>query len=351
MKKQFVWSFIGTFVVMIAALVLVLAACSKKDESSQQPVNTGNLKFYTEQQTCTPGAVYELWGGQTLDWGTVQVWTDEANLFIQYLVNQDIPNLSISQIHVWIGTIPGGFPKNGQGVPLPGQFPINIAFNPTVTEYLVTTPLEGLGLVCEAPFYIMAHAVMSDGITTQTAWGGAPGCMQTVKGNGTGRWYFEIGLCSVLYYGCECDGPPDVICTGYQFETAYGGNLAGPIPLKGQQAWWKYYLTSTGGVQTLWAGQTIDAGTVEYTSANNGTITITLGADWELNYIDENGYPDPDPVKWQGYYTLPTQRPIPGHMAHQTNTLILSPVNDLITGYPYTYYVIHVSVRKCVLWE
>lgn len=332
---------------LITALVFVLLACSQKDETILQPVNTGILKTDFPQGTCTPGAIYDLWGGQTLDWGTVQVWTDQTNLYVQYLVNENIPNLTISQIHVWIGTTASGFPKNGQGVPVPGQFPISITFNPTVTEYLVIQPLVGGGitLICDQPIYIMAHAVMSDGYTTQTAWGGVAGCMQNVPGKGTGRWYFEIGLCGELTYKCNCYVQNDV-CTGYQDETAYGGNLTVTPAKPGNQAWFNYYLTATGGAQTLWAAKTINAGTVAYTAADNGTITITFSNEWEANTIANPN----DWVKMEGYYTLPTNRPEPGLMAIKTNTQTIIGVNDPATGLPYPYYIIHVDVIKCVSW-
>ena len=325
---------------LLATIMMVALSCSKEknDVSSSSSITKA---AGTTQNTC-PGAKYDLWGGQTLDWGAVQVWTDQNNLYVQYLVNQDIPNMSITQVHLWVGTTALGFPKNSQGVPVPGQFPFTATFNPAVTEYLFTIPLSNFKplLTCGSPLYIMAHAVMSDGNTTQTAWGGDGGTIINVPGKGTGRWYFEIGSPTNLFYTCGCTYE----CSGYQTETAYGGNSIGPIGKPGNQSWWGYYLSATGGVQTLWAGKNVDAGTVEYTAADNGTFTIVLANGWEVN---AEAYPT-DYVKWQGYITLPTNRPEPGQMANHTTDLKLTNVNDPITGLPYPYYVIHVDVRKCV---
>ena len=112
-----------------------------------------------------------------------------------------------------------------------------------------------------------------------------------------------------------------------QTETAWGGNTAG-----GGTAWWFYYDDSVGGEQTIWAGQTIDVGTVE---VSDGTVSITLTGGWELLNDDEA-------VKIQGYDEgeLPDERPPAGQFEYKGTDLTVS------IGC-YNYYAIHLDVQLC----
>jgi hypothetical protein len=63
---------------------------------------------------------------------------------------------------------------------------------------------------------------------------------------------------------------------------------------------------------TLYAGQTMDAGTVHFSAAVDGevTITINLTGDWEFAPVSEN-------VKIQDYTFAPSGNPAPGRFAHK----------------------------------
>ncbi|HPS12646.1 MAG TPA: hypothetical protein PLB87_05165, partial [Prolixibacteraceae bacterium] len=117
---------------------------------------------------------------------------------------------------------------------------------------------------------------------------------------------------------------PGNVCTSWQTETGFGGNVAGS-----GNAWW-YYYTGTG-TQTIWAGQHINAGNV---TLANGYLYITLENGWELQNVSE-------PVKVQGYNTLPSSRPAAGQFTtYKGNSLTVA-----VGSYP--YYVIHLDVQKC----
>jgi hypothetical protein len=129
-------------------------------------------------------------------------------------------------------------------------------------------------------------------------------------------------------------------CTSYQYETGFGGNTEGT-----GNAWWYYYDTSTGGEQTIWAGQHIKAGTVKIEA---GVLYITLMNGWELNLVTKDPVTDiettnNEAVKIQGYNTLPNKRPAAGqfttYKGNDLNVTLKTPLN--------TFYVIHLDLQKC----
>ena len=93
-------------------------------------------------------------------------------------------------------------------------------------------------------------------------------------------------------------------------------------------------------IVTLFAGQTNDVGTVEFSEAVDGevTITISLTGDWEFAPEDEN-------VKIQDYEEAPSRKPAPGLFDHKGDA----------TGSPFSivvpennFYGVHVDVGY---WE
>jgi hypothetical protein len=86
----------------------------------------------------------------------------------------------------------------------------------------------------------------------------------------------------------------------------------------------------------LYAGQTLLAGNVHFSSVNNGNITIdiTLYANWSLQDVDE-------PVKIQDYETAPSGNPSPGLFDYKFDYLtnIEVPYNN--------FYGVHLDVQYC----
>lgn len=88
---------------------------------------------------------------------------------------------------------------------------------------------------------------------------------------------------------------------------------------------------------TLYAGQTLDAGTVSYDGTN---ITITLAAGWEFADVSEN-------VKIQGYDVIPTEEPVPGQFENKTTAAIgSSPYSVAVDAA--NYYAVHVDLVPIV---
>ncbi len=119
---------------------------------------------------------------------------------------------------------------------------------------------------------------------------------------------------------------PPVVC---KTETAWGGNTAG-----GGSAWWFYYDASGDAVQTLWAGQTKEAGTVEVI---DGMVYITLTGGWELQDVDE-------PVKIKGYDNIPIERPEAGLFTGEGTYKGEALTVDIGE---YAFYAIHLDVKNC----
>jgi hypothetical protein len=113
---------------------------------------------------------------------------------------------------------------------------------------------------------------------------------------------------------------------GLLYNPEGGGNWATYTP---------YYGEST--TVTLYAGQTMEAGTVQFSAPAGGlvTITITLDAGWRF-------YDDPENVKIQDYDVAPSGNPSPG----------LFDTKGYATGSPFSinvpennFYGVHVDVE------
>lgn len=310
MKKQILNFGISKFGIMTMGLMLFLASCSKNDEVIQ-PVNSGskaNVKIIGETFSTT------LLAGQFTPVGTVSITDNGTSFTVKY---EAYAGYSFSEIHFWYGASLDDMPVNNGGNPQIGLFDYNYPFNTPQEEFSFDVPYLSLDWEC-GEFFAAAHAVFG----TETAWGQGT---EINPGGGSWAMYFEPAF--------ECpddddeDGGGDDECTVFNYETAFGGNSTGA-----GNAWWYYYNTTTGGVQNIYAGRTMVAGTVEYSA---GAITITLIDGWEL---------DPDasePVKIQGYQTPPNKRPAAGLFTTYKGDALTVNVDY------FNFYVIHLDVRIC----
>jgi hypothetical protein len=66
--------------------------------------------------------VYQLYAGQDIDVGEIQVWNDDQNLYVKYVV--DATDWCLTETHLAVAYSLDDIPqKNGN--PIPGQFPYN----------------------------------------------------------------------------------------------------------------------------------------------------------------------------------------------------------------------------------
>lgn len=116
---------------------------------------------------------------------------------------------------------------------------------------------------------------------------------------------------------------------GYPYNDEDGGNWATYTP----------YIADS--IVTLYAGQEMDAGTVEFSTLVNGevTITITLNTGWRFEDVEEN-------VKIQDYEFAPSGNPKPGQFDHKGNADQEEDSFE-ITVPPNNFYGVHVNVE----WE
>lgn len=290
---------------LLAMLVMgaVYASCSKED-ISQNMVTIDNLSTTSIASTgsCTPN-VSTLWAGKTIDAGTVTVTNDDEFIYLTYQLSGE---WLLKEVHLYVLNYA---PTSRLA---PGLAPFNSGILPSgTTFYTFSVPNT---YECDQMLYLQAHAAIykvdqfGNVIESQTGFGG------DITWPKKASWYGNIAytIC------CEDNEEP---C--YQYETAFGGNTEGP----GKGAWWFYY--DGDGVETIWAGQIIEVGTVELVGE---MLTITLTNDWELANSSEA-------VKIQGYNELPNERPAAGLFTTYKGT-------DLVVSLPqFEYYVIHLDVR------
>lgn len=296
-------------IIAIVGLAFIIVGCSDKQQS---PVGvtalTNDVKASIQceppvEPECPP-VVYDLWAGQTILVGNVTVWNDAENLYVQY--NTDAP-WYLTEVHLFIAAEP--FTARLA----PGQAPYKSGDISCASTYMFTIPLQW---DCDMTIYLQVHAAVVkkvDGVVVgkETAYGG------DITKPKKGAWYgnFAYTIC------CQEEPPPEC-----QKETAWGGKTAG-----GGSAWWYYFDVTKGATQTIWAGQTINVGTVTY----DGTrLIIILTGGWELQAVAE-------PVKIQGYELIADSRPAAGQFTTYKGNLLTVPVPY------YPFYAIHLDVQLC----
>ena len=133
------------------------------------------------------------------------------------------------------------------------------------------------------------------------------------------------------------DTLPDRVCT-WEGETAWADGLPYNEDGKGNWATYTPYDEAGFGVP-LYAGQTMEAGTVEFSEPDNGSVVITiqLNEGWQFKDSGAN-------VKIQDYDSAPSGNPSPGQFdwkgdATGSSFEIEVPENS--------FYGVHVDVERC----
>jgi hypothetical protein len=121
---------------------------------------------------CGSSEPVTLFGGQTIDTGTVTISNDASNIYVTYTTNDP---WVMTAVHLAVADSLDGIPQNRNSNPLPGHFPINSTFNPSVTTITYTIPL-GNFTTGETLFIGAQAEVQAPGNQggSQTAWGFGP---------------------------------------------------------------------------------------------------------------------------------------------------------------------------------
>ncbi len=268
---------------------------------------------------CGEPQVFTLWGGKTIDVGTVTVSNDDTNLYVMYETAGDW-FLTEAQLYV--------LEEEPMERLQPGHAPHKSGDISYATDYTFTVPLAGLGfeVICdETAVWLQAHAsvVILDAsgeiVQSETAYGG------NVTDPSTGSWYGNMN-----YIVQCCD---DEKCYEFMDETAWAAGSR--YVTKGNWATFTPY-EGVAETVTLFAGQTIDVGTVTFSAVTDGlvTISINLSGDWEFAPVDEN-------VKIQNYDLAPTSKPEPGQFAYKFTATGQSFDDDVVQD---NFYGVHVDV-------
>ena len=140
----------------------------------------------------------------------------------------------------------------------------------------------------------------------------------------------------------------NVQCFVFDGETAWAANANKPLELRyTNRGNWATYVKyqgfeDAGKTTTLFAGQTIEVGTVTFSEVVDGNVTITVDmtAPWEFEEVSEN-------LKVQDYAAAPSGNPSPGLFDHkkdcdpdESTCSIMVPANN--------YYGVHVNVGQWI---
>ncbi len=315
---------------LIAAMFLIgttasmFTACVKDSNSDSMQIPGVNQVKTTQSTTnttieyCGTVKTVNFLAGQTIPAGSVTVGNDETNLYVTFSTTN---GWEMKETHLYVGD--GTNLTNKAGNAAPGQFPYKTTHDPRVTSFTYTIPLQGL----PECMVIAAHAAVEKWVNgtmvdSQTAWG---------EGSQIGKnWAMKFEYCKQV---CEPGNPGENRC--YQDETAW---VFGPRYVN--QGNWATYTPydGTAKTETIYAGQTYEAGTATFSAAVGGQVTITITLN--SNFIFQNGT---ELIKIQGYNTTPpSSNPAPGQFTTFKGT------STTITVPQYAFYGIHLDVKRQV---
>ena len=305
---------------ILAALILSLlfGGCTTQITAPGADVLVKNV----EPVICGEPEVFTLWGGKTIDVGTVTVSNDEDNLYVKYETTGD---WFLKEVQLYVEC------DEPTERLVPGQAPYKSGDISYTTSYKFTVPLAEVEceLTCdETTLWLQAHAAVAEivdneEVDSQTAYGG------DINPNAS-PWYGNIE------YTVQCCDIDIEECYEFEGETAWADGAR--YVAKGN---WAMYVAYDGNAKTvnLIAGQLYDVGDVTFSAQVDGEVEICIELDegWEFEDVDEN-------VKVQDYAEKPTGNPSPGLFAYKMTAngenCITVPVNN--------FYGVHVNVGQWV---
>ena len=251
-------------IVLVLILGITLTGCLLSNVGQVPTTPQSGISYLVKGGLTPPVDAYtrDLLAGQTILVGTVYVWNDGTNLYVQYETTGD---WVMTETHLAVATTPGGIPQNKNDNPIPGHFPYNHEDLGCITSDPYTIPLSEIGaegVECEEILYIAAHAVVQKQIgtdefrvpifQTETAW--ADGVPFADRGN----WatYFEyiiqplkVDLIACPYNYPGPDYPPGEVFVIFCNSSGIGYNFEMKVFLIGVEPLTEYdiYLSVTEG--------------------------------------------------------------------------------------------------------
>ncbi len=256
-------------------------------------------------QECEP-AVYTLWGGQHINVGTVMVFNDDETLYVQY---DTMDGWLLTSAHLYV------MESEPNSRLIPGRAPHKSGNITQTNTYTFEVPLgEDLNFCDEdVSLWLQAKAdvvkINSSGrLQGESAYGG------TIDRPRRGAWYGNIE-----YLLCCDDGDTEVIeAFSWVLDECWS---EGKRYVEQGSNWASYTEYDPGKKVTLFAKETLEAGTVEFSevTVNPGAmdtidITIHLNKEWRFaERFDDDGIETPDTfnIRVQGYSEPPVGEPDP----------------------------------------
>ncbi|MRR11793.1 hypothetical protein EG835_04850, partial [bacterium] len=200
---------------------------------------------------CDLTTIAIFWAGQNFEAGTVSASNDADNIYVTFTTTG---GWTMGLTHLYVGLVP---PASYA----PGSFPYQTTHDPAVTSYTYTIALADLGAVAGDTIYIAAHAEVSNGEQSETAWAG------------TGQW-------PGLLFGHvvqECVGPEPADLTVIKFNDLNGNGEMD----EGEPVLAGIDITATMGELVL-TETTDENGKAVFVDLADGTYTIdeVLPAGW-----------------------------------------------------------------------
>lgn len=148
----------------ILAILLVLGLVAAIAIPMAAPVVAAPTSYVTPPSYAQQ---YTLFGGKTINVGSVWVWNDATTLYVEY---QTTGKWLMSETHLQIATALSDIPQTKTGNPIPGHFAMGDTLNPAANWDYFTYPLPPSGTT----LYIAAQAEVSKPGDSETAWGALP---------------------------------------------------------------------------------------------------------------------------------------------------------------------------------
>lgn len=115
--------------------------------------------------------VFDLFAGQNIDVGKVEVWNDHHMLYVKYVI--DVEGWEMTESHLSVTDSLADIPKTKTGNAIPGQFAFSEYHDPAVTVFEYEINLMDLELSCDE-LVIAAHAAVQHfseaDITPEITW-------------------------------------------------------------------------------------------------------------------------------------------------------------------------------------
>jgi hypothetical protein len=178
--------------------------------------------------------VVDLIAGQTEDIGEVQVWNDDENLYVTFVVTT---GECMIQTHLHVADSLDGIPQTNKGNPIPGQFDYADPHG-CVEEYTYTVPLTW---DCDTELFIAAHAAMGT-LEATTIVSGDGQTIVTQRRSGGDVGFTPVDLPAALAWepgpNYPNDGPDD---SGWEANSLWDQQLTTDLRPTGADWIWESY--------------------------------------------------------------------------------------------------------------